>query len=62
MEVENPPLGGGVSTEEHPPGAHVVKEWKELLNCLLEDALDKFEVMNLARRFSIQLPDEKSFS
>ena len=62
MEVENPPLGVGVSTEEHPPGAYVVKEWKELLNSILEDALDKFEALNLARRFSIQLPDEKSFS
>ena len=38
--------------EEHAQqlGAHVVKEWKDSLKSLLDETMDKFEVMKLARK------------
>ena len=38
--------------EEHAQqlGAHVVKEWKDSLKSLLDETMDKFEVMELARK------------
>ena len=51
--------GGGWVAQ---PGSHVVKEWKASLKSLLEDTLDKFEVLDLARKFLIILPQDKSFS
>ena len=43
-------------------GSHVVQEWKSLLASLLEDKLDKFEVLAVARKLSFKLPEKRSFS
>ena len=43
-------------------GSHVVQEWKSLLASLLEDKLDKFEVLAVARKLSLKLPEKRSFS
>ena len=59
MDANYPPGPGA----EHDQllGAHVV-EWKSSLKSLLEETMDKFEVMELARKCSIKFPPGKSFS
>ena len=44
------------------PSGQAVSELKTTLKRLLEDTLDKFEILDLARTLVIKLPEEKSFS
>ena len=44
------------------PSGQAVGELKTTLKRLLEDTLDKFKILDLARTFVIKLPEEKSFS
>ena len=39
----------------------VLDQWKTSLKCLLNDSLDKFEILGLATKLQYNLPQEKDF-